>query len=210
MNEKEANICIRREKEDDYRYVEEMTRSAFWNRYRPGCSEHFVLHQFRGRPEIVSELDLVLEVDYRIVAHIMYTYALIHGDDESILPVLTFGPVSVMPEYQKQGYGERLIRYSMKQAYLMGAGGIAITGDPNYYQKFGFESAQDRGIYYPGIPREEKTPFFMVVDLIPGYFDCKVGTYEEPEGYHVDEEALQQFDQSFPPLVPQVLPGQLS
>ena len=69
------DYIIRRETSDDYKAVENLTREAFWNVYRPGCTEHFVLHQFRERPEFVKELDYVLEIGGRIIGHIMFVRA---------------------------------------------------------------------------------------------------------------------------------------
>ena len=54
---------IRTETPADYRAVETLTREAFWNVYRPGCLEHYVLNQFRGQPDFVPELDLVMEAE---------------------------------------------------------------------------------------------------------------------------------------------------
>ena len=99
---------IRLEEPRDFSAVERLTREAFWNKYRPGCSEHYVLHQFRSRPEFVRELDCVLEEDGQIAAHIMYSRAEIAADDGRTIPILVFGPVSVHPERQGRGLGSKL------------------------------------------------------------------------------------------------------
>lgn len=96
------NLVIRRELEADRRATENLTREAFWNRYRPGCSEHYVLHRYRNDPDFVPELDLVIEKDGGIAAHIMYVRAEITTDDGRALPIMTFGPVSVDPKYMGQ------------------------------------------------------------------------------------------------------------
>ena len=73
-------VAIRLEKPGDHRVVETLTREAFWNKYRPGCFEHYVLHRYRGWPEFVRELDYVMEEEGKIVAHIMYSGAQFSAD----------------------------------------------------------------------------------------------------------------------------------
>ena len=60
---------IRLEQASDYRVVEELTREAFWNVYRPGCTEHFVLNQYRSNPDFIPELDLMMEEDGKIIGN---------------------------------------------------------------------------------------------------------------------------------------------
>ena len=63
---------IRTEQPRDFKAVENLTREALWNVYRPGCTEHYVLHCYRSEPDFVPELSLVLEVDGEIIGHVMY------------------------------------------------------------------------------------------------------------------------------------------
>ena len=86
---------IRLEQPEDYQEVETMTRDAFWNKYRPGCMEHYVLHAFRDRSEFVAALDYVVEDQGQIVGHIMYVETVLELDGGGTLPILVFGPVSV-------------------------------------------------------------------------------------------------------------------
>ena len=141
-------MTIRLETPQDYREVENLTREAFWNKYHPGCMEHYVLHCYRSRPEFVKELDYVVEEAGKIVAHIMYSHAQITGDNGRTVPILIFGPVSVLPEEQGKGYGSQLIRHTLDLAEKMGCGAVAITGDPKYYHRFGFVSGSQLGVYY--------------------------------------------------------------
>ena len=69
MKHEEKHEEERQEELKDYREVENLTREAFWNKYRPGCFEHYVLHQYRSRPEFVRELDYVMEEDGKIVLY---------------------------------------------------------------------------------------------------------------------------------------------
>lgn len=200
---------IRLEEPRDYREVENLTREAFWNKYRPGCMEHYVLHCYRDRPEFMKELDYVMEEDGVIIAHIMYSRAQITGDDGRMIPILIFGPVSVLPEKQGGGYGGRLIRYTLEQAERLGWGAVAITGDPDYYHRFGFVSGTVMGVCYDGIPPTEEAPFFMVKELKEGFLRDVTGVYRDPEGYFVEDADVDAFDAGFPPKEKKKLPGQL-
>ena len=126
------DYTIRREKTDDYRTVENLTREAFWNVYRPGCSEHYVLHQFRDRPEFVKELDFVLEVGGEIIGHVMFVRAEITADDGRVLPIMTFGPLSIRPDFQRKGYGKILLNFTLERAAEMGAGAVCMEGNIDF------------------------------------------------------------------------------
>ena len=200
---------IRKETPSDYRHVENLVRESFWNVYRPGCNEHYVLHCYRSLPDFVGELSLVLELDGCVIGHIMYSHASIQCDDGSTKPILIFGPVAIAPEYQKRGFGSQLINDSLEKARNLGCGAVAITGNPRYYHRFGFRDARSMGIYYGDIPRSKETPFFMIKELIPGYLAGIVGTYTDPPGYLVPEDEVEAFDAAFPPKEKLKLPGQL-
>lgn len=200
---------IRLELPKDWREVENLTREAFWNKYRPGCTEHYVLHLFRDRTDFVKELDYVIEEDGRIVAHIMYCKSEIKCDDGRIVPIMTFGPVSVSPECQGKGYGSKLIRFTMEKARELGCGAIAITGNPDYYQRFGFVSGFSMHVHYAAVPREDEAPFFMVKELQPGYLEGITGTFQDPDGYMVEDRDVDAFDKGFSPKEKKKLPGQL-
>ncbi len=203
------NYIIRRETKDDYREVENLTREAFWNVYRPGCTEHFVVHVFRDRPEFVPELDLVMELDGKIIGHIMYVRSVINADDGRVIPIMTFGPISIAPEYKRMGYGTALLRYSMEKAKELGAGAIAISGNIDFYGKSGFVVASTKGIHYYAEPRSEVVPYFLVRELVPGYLDGVSGVFREPDGYFVNDADVDEFDAQFPPKPKLKLPGQL-
>ena len=138
---------IRLEQRQDYREVENLVREAFWNVYRPGCIEHYIIHKLRQDASFVKELDYVLEIEGKIIAQIAYakgTLTLTNGKTEEIL---LFGPVSVLPSYQKRGYGEKIISFTIQKAKELGYPAIVITGNPVYYKKFGFEKASTYQIY---------------------------------------------------------------
>lgn len=206
---KQDNIIIRREIPADYSTVEYLTREAFWNVYRPGCTEHYVVHVLRQDPAFVPELDLVMEQDGKIIGHVMYMRAKIVADDGREVPVMTFGPISIRPDFQRQGLGKRLLEYSMEKAREMGAGALCIEGNLAFYGKSGFVVAGTRGIRYHGLPEQEIVPYFLLKELQPGFLDGVTGVYHTPQGYYVDEAAADAFDQNFPPKEKRKLPGQL-
>ena len=193
----------------DYNTVENLTREAFWNVYRPGCLEHYVLHMFRNRPEFVKELDLVLEIGGQIIGHVMFVRAEITTDDGRSLPIMTFGPISIHPDYQRKGYGKILLDYALDKAAEMGVGAVCMEGNIDFYGKCGFDVASKSGIHYYAEPREDVVPYFLLRQLQEGFLEGVTGVYRTPEGYFVDETAAEEFDRQFTPKIKLKLPGQL-
>ncbi|MBP3584977.1 MAG: N-acetyltransferase [Peptococcaceae bacterium] len=203
------NYIIRLERKEEYREVEYLVREAFWNVYRPGALEHYVLNQLRNDNAFVPELDFVLEKDGKIIGQNMFMRAVIKADDGRDIPIMTMGPICIAPQYQKQGYGKILLDYSLKQAKQLGCGALCFEGNINFYGKSGFTFAREFGIRYHGLPEGADDSFFLCKELIPGYLDGITGEYAPPQGYFVDETEAEQFDQQFPPKVKLKLPGQL-
>ena len=206
------NIVIRRETEKDHFTVENLIRESFWNVYRPGCTEHFVIHRLREDPAFVKELDLVMEKDGQIIGQNMFMQAHIQADDGRDIPILTMGPICVANELKRQGYGKRLLDYSLEQAAALCCGALCFEGNIDFYGKSGFTFARNFGIRYHGLPEGADDSFFLCRELIGGYLDGVTGVYGPPEGYFVAEqepEAFEAFDALFPPKVKLKLPGQL-
>lgn len=203
------NLMIRIETPADYTAAENLTREAFWNVYRPGCTEHYVLHCFRGRADFVPELSLVMELGGELIGHVMYARSEIRADGGGSIPVMTFGPLSIAPAYKRQGYGTILLRESMRRAKLLGAGALVMEGDIGFYGKSGFVVASTRGIHYAAEPRDAQVPYFLLCELVPGFLAGVTGIYQDPEGYFADEAEAERFDAQFPPKIKQKLPGQL-
>lgn len=203
------NLIIRLETEKDYKAVENLTREAFWNVYKPGCSEHYVLHTYRSSPDFVSELDFVMEKDGVLIGHVMFVRANIDTDDGRVLPIMTFGPISIHPDYQRQGYGKILLDYALEKAAEMGAGAICIEGNIDLYSKCGFVVASTKGIHYYAEPRENVVPYFLLCELKKGFLDGITGTYHTPKGYLVEDSDVEEFDKTFPPKEKLKLSGQL-
>lgn len=205
----ENNIIIRLETKDDFRNTENLVREAFWNVYRPGCMEHYVLHCYRNDPAFVPELDLVMEQDGELIGQIMYVRSEIQCDDGQKLPIMTFGPMSIAPSYQRQGYGKRLLDASVEKAKEMGAGALAITGNIQFYGQSGFVLGKTKRIRYADDPEAD---YFLVKELEPGFLSGISGTYRDPDGYFVCEknpEAFTAYEAAFPEKEKCKLPGQL-
>ena len=203
------NCIIRLERKEEYREVEYLVREAFWNVYRPGALEHYVLNQLRNDNAFVPELDFVLEKDGKIIGQNVFMRAVIKADDGRDIPIMTMGPICIAPQYQKQGYGKILLDYSLEQAKQLGCGAVCFEGNIDFYGKSGFTFARELGLRYHGLPEGADDSFFLCKELIPGYLDGITGEYTPPQGYFVDEAEAEQFDQEFPPKVKLKLPGQL-
>lgn len=203
---------IRLEQPKDYREVENLTREAFWNVYRPGCTEHYVLHLFRTNPDFIPELDLVMEEDNKIIGHVMFSKAEIILDDGSHFPSWTFGPISIHPAYKRKGYGLKLLQYALEKAKKMGIGLLQMEGNIEFYKHAGFDLASKMKIHYHAEQRESEVPYFLAQELIPGYWGDREGTYAPPKGYFVAEEhpeAFEAYEATFPKKEKLRLPGQL-
>ena len=203
------NTNIRLEKEDDFRSVEELVRDSFWNVYRPGCSEHYVLHVLRDDSAFVKELDFVMEKDGRIIGQNMFMRTVIETDGGGTVDVLTMGPICIAPELKRKGYGKKLLDYSLDRAAEMGFGAVLFEGNIDFYGKSGFSFAREFGIRYHDLPEGADDSFFLCRELIPGYLDNVAGVYQTPQGYYVDEAEVQEFDKTFPYKKKEKLPGQL-
>ena len=206
------NIIIRRETEKDHRAVENLIRESFWNVYRPGCLEHYVIHHLRNDPAFVPELDFVMEKDGVLIGQNMFMRAVIKADDGRAIPIMTMGPICIAPELKRQGYGKMLLDDSLKQVAALGCGAVCFEGNILFYGKSGFTYASDFGIRYHGLPEGADASFFLCKELIPGYLRGVTGEYAPPEGYFAAEqnpEEFEAFDALFPPKEKLKLPGQL-
>ena len=205
----QKHYTIRWEEKKEYREVENLVREAFWNVYRPGCLEHYVLHQLRSDPAFVPELDFVMEKDGQLIGQNMFMRAVIKTDDGRDIPIMTMGPICIAPEYKREGYGKILLDYSLEKAAELGAGALCFEGNIDFYGKSGFDYARKFGIRYHDLPEGADDSFFLCKELKPGYLDGITGEYAPPQGYLVDEAEAEAFDGEFPPKEKQKLPGQL-
>ncbi|MBP5163081.1 MAG: N-acetyltransferase [Spirochaetales bacterium] len=207
MNKKDYSIRL--ENKEDYRAVENLVRESFWNVYRPGCLEHYVIHVLRDDPAFIRELDFVMEKDGELIGQNMFMRTVINADDGRTVPVLTMGPICITPPLKRKGYGKALLDYSLEKAAELGYGAVLFEGNIGFYGKCGFDYASRFGIRYHDLPEGADSSFFLCRELIPGYLDGITGVYQTPQGYYVDESKSEEFDKQFPKKEKQKLPGQI-
>ena len=215
---------LRLETPADYREVENLTREAFWNVYRPGCTEHYVLHCFRNNPDFIPELDFVMEDAGRIIGHIMFSRAELTLENGTRVPSWTFGPICIHPELKRKGLGLKLLKYALERAREMGVGFLCMEGNIDFYKHIGFVLASSLGVHYHSEPAEAEVPYFLALELIPGWLkqrgiarktddpDCSEASYCPPAGYFVadvDPAGFEAFESGFPSKEKDLLPGQL-
>jgi predicted N-acetyltransferase YhbS len=196
-------ILIRNELPSDFRRVEELTRLAFWNLHVPGCDEHYLVHTMRGHADFVPELDFVLLEDGRIVANIMYMKSTLLGANGESLGILTFGPVSVLPERQRKGLGSRLINYSMDRAAALGYPAIVIYGNPGNYVGLGFKSCKRFGV------KDAAGEFpcgLLARELAPGALPRGDWIFRESGAYELEPSGFEEYDRTFSPLAKEARP----
>lgn len=194
----QTDICIRLERSTEHSAVEDLVRNAFWNVYRPGCMEHFVLHCLRDDPAFVPELDFVMEQNGVLVGQIVFVRAAVALDAGTSLPVLNAGPLCIAPEVQHQGLGRQLLDYALDRAAALGYGAVVLEGDPAFYGGSGFVPGKTLGVRYADDPDAN---YFLVKELRPGYLYGVSGSYRDPEGYFVcltQPEEFAAFEAQFP------------
>lgn len=200
-------VTIRHLEEKDHRLVEEITREAFWNLYIPGAVEHFIAHSIRHHPDFIPELSFVIELDNNVIGSILYTRAKVIDGTGVEHPILSFGPVSILPEYHRQGFGRLLIEHSLNEAKRLGFNTIILGGFTYHYHPYGFVSTKKYNItlsdgkFYTGI---------MALPLFEGALDGISGTVYFSESMYPDESKLADFDSTFPPKEKKVLASQLT
>jgi predicted N-acetyltransferase YhbS len=204
-----STTLIRREKKEDFRTVENLVRESFWNVYRPGCSEHYVMHVLRDDPAFIPELDFVMEQDGRLIGQNMFMKTVILADGGGEIPVLTMGPICITPELKRKGFGKTLLDFSLEKAAGLGFGAVLFEGNIGFYGKSGFDYARRFSIRYHDLPEGADDSFFLCRELIPGYLDGITGVYLTPQGYYVDDADVETFDKGFPYKEKLKLPGQI-
>jgi len=188
------NINIRLETVDDYSIVEKLTREAFWNLYTPGCDEHYLCHILRDHKDFIKELDFVAEIDGNIIASIMYSKSFLYGDDLDQVPIVSFGPLCVHPEYQRKGIGSALINKTKTLVKKMNMPAIVIYGDPHNYCKYGFKN----GIDYQVSNMDGDYPLgLLVLELQPGFFGRKKWKAQQSDVFKFDHDEALEFDKKF-------------
>ena len=206
------DYSIRRETSGDFRTVENLVRESFWNVYRPGCVEHYVLQCLRDAEAFVPELDFVMEKDGRIIGQNVFVKAEIRCDSGASFPILTMGPICIAPEYKRKGYGKKLLDYSLEKAAEYGVKALCFEGNIEFYGKSGFVVASSKGIRYHGLPEGADDSFFLCRELLPHALDEIRGEYATPACYFAAEEHpgdFARYEATFSPKEKKKLPGQI-
>lgn len=187
-------MIIRNETPKDYRTVEEMIKRAFWNLSVPGCNEHYFAHLVRESEDYIPELDFVMEEDNKIMGHILYVKAKFVATDGTEKEIVSFGPFTIEPAYQRKGYGRKLLEYSLSVAKEMGYMAVAIWGNPENYACYGFKNCKkynvclEEGVYPVSL---------MVRELEEGTLANKDWKYVESPAHNIDESGFEEFDSTF-------------
>ncbi len=201
----EQQINIRNERESDHKTVERITREAFYNIYIPGCIEHYLVHTMRGHKDFIPELDFVLELNGRIIGNVMYTKTTLKDENGHIKNILTFGPVCILPEYQRRGYGKMLLKHSFNKAGELGYDTIVIFGSPVNYVSLGFQSCRKYNVCIEG----GKYPAAMMVkELIPNALAGREWIYKESPAIAISEEDALRYDDTLERMEKKHLPSQ--
>lgn len=207
------NLIIRKEEKSEHFEVENLIRESFWNVYCPGCSEHFLLHKLRDYSRFVDELDFVMEMNGKLIGQVCFTKIDLKRNDGKAIEVLTFGPISILREFQRKGFGKILLDFALEKAEKLGFGAVFIEGNYEFYKNCGFSFASEFNVHYNDIPREEKVEFFLCKELQNGFLKNSLEnfevTYFTPEIYRLNDDEVDLYDKKFPPKEKQKLPGQL-
>lgn len=199
-------INIRTECPDDFKEVEQLTRKAFWNVYTPGCSEHYLAHILRDHKDFIPELDLVVQTqDGKIIANVMYTKAKLIDEDGNEKEILTFGPISVLPEYQRMGISRCLLEHSFQKALELGYSVIVIFGNPGNYVSRGFRCCKK---YHIRTPDGTYPTAMLVKELKAGVLDGKTWVYQGSPAYEFESSKAEEFDRQFEPMKKEYRPSQ--
>ena len=140
-------IVIRSETDADVRAITEVTIAAFKTLEISHHTEQFVIAALRAANALT--LSLVAEVDGRVIGHIAFSPLTISDGTRNWYGL---GPVSVLPEYQRQGIGKALMQEGLSRLKAMNAQGCCLVGHPDYYRQFGFRNMP--GLVLEGVPPE--------------------------------------------------------
>lgn len=201
----DQKVIIRNEEQKDWAVVERITRQAFYNLYVPGCVEHYLVHIMREHEDFIPELDFVLELDGQVIGNIMYTKAKLTDENGTEKEILTFGPVSIHPAYQRMGYGKMLMEHSFQAAIQLGYDTIVIFGSPANYVSRGFKCCKK---YNVCIENGKYPAVMMVKELIPHILDGHKWFYQDSPVMAISEEEAERYDDTLEPMEKKYLPSQ--
>lgn len=174
-----SELIIRQETEADHSEVFNLIEAAFKNEEISDHKEHFLVDRLRKSKAFVPELSLVAELDNQLVGHILLTKLVIKsepGETQS----LALAPVSVLPEFQHQGIGGKLIRKAHEVAQSLGFKSVLLLGHPEYYPRFGYQKASSYGIQFPFEAPDEAC---MALELHKDSLQLVSGTVRYPKEF---------------------------
>ncbi len=192
------DFIIRRENENDYREVENLAREAFWNLSNPGCFEHYFIHIMRTHEDFIPELDYVIERDGKVIASVMYCKAKLVDEQGNEKQIVTMGPLCVLPEYQRKGYGKALLEYTFEKAKGLGYDVVINFGNPDNYVARGYKSCMKYNVCFEG---DFYPAALLVKTLAEGALDGRKWFYHpsDVDAPCDDKAAVEEFDKLFPP-----------
>ena len=161
------NIIIRHEIESDVEAISEITKAAFESLAISNHTEQFIICALRDANALT--ISLVAEDDKKLVGHIAFSPVTISDGSPDWYGL---GPISVLPELQKQGIGKSLIREGLSLLRSLGAKGCALVGDPEYYERFGFSSPAN--LVIDGVPQQ----YFLILPFDEGNINGTVVFHE--------------------------------
>ena len=200
---------IRLESPKDYLKVENLVRDSFWNIYRPGAYEHYIVHNLRNDSSFIRDLAYVIEKDDEIIGHINYSNGKLNFKNGKCCMAPILGPISIAKKCQNNGYGSKLIEYTLNLLEDKNIDYVFVVGDENYYRRFGFESASKYNLHLEGTDVNEECPFFMIKIFNKENVTLEEGIFSNPDVFNVDEKDVDEFDKKFEYKQKKVQEGQL-
>jgi len=167
-------ITLRPETSKDYQDITRINDSAFEQK-----NEGIIIESLRKNKNFVPELSIVAEKDEMIIGHILFFPVQIKSKDNSYRTV-SLAPMAVLPEYQNQGVGGKLVKYGLEKCREKGYQSVIVLGHPEYYPRLGFEKASKWGIRPPFEAPDEA---FMAIELVEGGLKDVSGVVEYPGEY---------------------------
>lgn len=141
------NVLIRDEKDTDYRFISDVTKSAFETMEISNNTEQFIIEALRSAKALI--VSLVAEVDGLVVGHIAFSPVIMSDGAKDWYGL---GPVSVHPDFQRKGIGKALIQEGLSRLRNLKAKGCCLVGHPKYYRQFGFNNVER--LLHEGVPQE--------------------------------------------------------
>lgn len=164
-------VSVRSEKPEDYQSIYNVNKLAF-----NGEVEAKLVNNLRKTKGFIPELSLVATKNNVIVGHILFSKINIKTNKGDV-SVLALAPMAVLPDCQKQGIGSFLIKEGLRKCKKLGYKAIILVGHPDYYPRFGFTPAKEKGLKLP-FPAPDEA--FMVYEIIPDSLKDIEGTIEYP------------------------------